>query len=115
MRAAPCSTACRATSALQVSIETGTRSRGTRRRSTGTTRRTSSSAGTCAAPGRVDSPPTSMMSAPSASSRSAAATAWSGSGYAPPSANESGVTLMIPITSVRSPSASVRPPGRPSV
>ena len=45
------------------------------RRSTGSTRDSSSSAETGSAPGRVDSPPMSIRSAPSASMRSAAATA----------------------------------------
>ena len=63
------------------------------------------------APGRVDSPPTSMRSAPAASiaqrrvdGRARDRARW------PPSAKESGVTLRMPITSVRSPSDE-RPPG----
>ena len=60
------------------------------------------------APGRVDSPPTSMMSAPSSSSRSPCVTAFSGSRYKPPSEKESGVTLTMPMMSVRFPSSSVR-------
>ena len=54
-----------------------------------------------AAPGRVDSPPTSSQSAPSASRARpwAMAAAWSSN--CPPSENESGVTLMTPITSGR--------------
>ena len=49
-------------------------------------------------PGRVDSPPMSRMSAPSSSSRSACSTARSGRRNAPPSENESGVTLTTPMT-----------------
>src|SRR5262249_13326184 len=69
--------------------------------STGTTRRSSSSAGTPRAPGRVDSPPTSTIAAPSESIRRAAVTAATGSRCAPPSENESGVTLITPITDGR--------------
>src|SRR5580658_4930574 len=85
---------------------------------TGSTRRSSSSALTAAlrfptelffastdcaapastrAPGRVDSPPMSTMSAPS-------------SRNCPPSENESGVTLTMPMISVRLPSSSARSP-----
>ena len=59
-------------------------------------------------PGRVLSAPRSRMSAPSSSNSSACATADSGSRKAPPSLNESGVRLTMPITSVRRPSSSVR-------
>ena len=61
---APSSSARRATSAFEVSIDTG---RPRSSSSTGTTRRSSSSSETAAAPGRVDSPPTSTIAAPSAS------------------------------------------------
>src|SRR5437868_6026547 len=74
-----------------------------RRSTTGTTRRSSSSAGTGAAPGRVDSPPTSRTSAPCSASSIPCATAASGSRKRPPSENESGVTLTIPMTAVRPP------------
>ena len=57
---------------------------------------------TRAAPGRVDSPPTSTRSAPSASSARPCATAASASSQRPPSEKESGVTLTTPITSGRS-------------
>ena len=57
---------------------------------TGTTRSISSSTGTGAAPGRVDSPPTSTRSAPSSARRAACATAVSRSTNSPPSLNESG-------------------------
>src|SRR5918995_3200693 len=64
---------------------------------TGTTRRRSSSAGTGAAPGRVDSPPTSTIAAPSSTSRRAWRTASASSSNVPPSENESGVTLTTPM------------------
>ena len=65
--AAPASSAARATSGLRVSTDTGTSgSSSAMRRITGTTRCISSSAGTTSEPGRVDSPPTSSRSAPSA-------------------------------------------------
>ena len=50
-----------------------------------------------AAPGRVDSPPTSRMSAPCAASSRPCEIAASGSRYSPPSENESGVTFTTPI------------------
>ena len=69
-RIAPRSSAARATAAFDVSIEIG---RSPPRRSrTGTTRRSSSSAETPSEPGRVDSPPTSTIAAPSAIIRFAA-------------------------------------------
>ena len=64
---------------------------------TGSTRAISSSAATAAAPGRVDSPPMSRRSAPSNASRSPWAIAASASENAPPSENESGVTLTTPM------------------
>ena len=57
------------------------------------------SAGTGSAPGRVDSPPTSMMSAPSATSRRPCAMAGRRRRTAPPSEKESGVTLTTPMIS----------------
>src|SRR5689334_12300026 len=66
---------------------------------TGTTRSSSSCSVGRVAPGRVDSPPMSRMSAPSASSSSPWAIAASGSTYLPPSENESGVTLTTPMSS----------------
>ena len=53
---------------------------------------------TPSAPGRVDSPPTSTIAAPSASWSRAVAAAVQGSKFTAPSENESGVTLTIPIT-----------------
>jgi dihydropteroate synthase len=67
---APAAMASRATMALEVSIETGTGVARQRARTTGRTRRSSSWASTGVAPGRVLSPPTSRMSAPSAARRS---------------------------------------------
>src|SRR5688572_9363347 len=64
---------------------------------TGITRSSSSRSETGSAPGRVDSPPTSSRSAPSNASRSPWLTAASRSRKAPPSENESGVTLTTPI------------------
>src|SRR5215472_121279 len=70
------------------------------------TRRSSSSSGARWAPGRVDSPPTSMMSAPWLASSRPCAMALSGSSQVPPSEKESGVTLMTPMTRQRSPAGS---------
>src|SRR5215207_1354857 len=64
---------------------------------TGTTLRTSSSGGTGSEPGRVDSPPTSIICAPSSSMDVAREAAFSGSRKSPPSEKESGVTLRTPI------------------
>jgi len=92
---------------LVVSIETVAPA-AARRSITGSTRRSSSSTGTSPAPGRVDSPPTSSRSAPSSTILSACATAAPVSACAPPSENESGVTLSTPMMNVRSPSFSSR-------
>ena len=62
------------------------------------------------AAGRVDSPPTSTMSAPSRNDCSPYSTAASWSKCTPPSENESGVTLTTAITSVRFPNCSEREP-----
>ena len=63
--------------------------------------------------GRVDSPPTSRMSAPSAISARARSTAWSKANHSPPSENESGVTLRMPMTraSIVGVIVGPRPPG----
>ncbi len=63
----------------------------------GTTRRISSSAETHLAPGRVDSPPTSMMLAPASNISATCSNAFSKVTNSPPSEKESGVTLSIPI------------------
>ena len=70
-----------------------------RARTTGRTRRRSSSRETpnSSKPGRVDSPPTSMMSAPSSRMRRACRSAASGVLCSPPSEKESGVTFRIPM------------------
>ena len=57
--------------------------------------------GTGCAPGRVDSPPTSRRSAPSATSARPCSTAAPASSHRPPSENESGVTLTTPMTAGR--------------
>src|SRR5262249_34891020 len=65
---------------------------------TGTTRASSSSTETSSAPGRVDSPPTSRISAPCSASCKPWAIAASASRKRPPSEKESGVTLTTPIS-----------------
>ena len=67
-------------------------------RTTGSTRSASTSGDTGLCPGRVDSPPTSMMSAPSSSISKARRTAFLELMVTPPSEKESGVTLSTPIT-----------------
>src|SRR5690606_31025648 len=62
----------------------------------------SSSGATASAPGRVDSPPMSRISAPSPASFNPCAMAASAVACSPPSENESGVTLTMPITRGRS-------------
>ena len=69
--AAPCLIAARATAALEVSMEIGSVQRAASAATIGSTRRSSSASGTGVAPGRVDSPPMSRLSAPSAAMRSA--------------------------------------------
>src|SRR5690242_9073023 len=105
---APAATAARITSGLEVSMEIGTAQRAASASITGSTRASSSSVDTSAAPGRVDSPPTSSMSAPCSTIARPCATAASRSPYKPPSENESGVTLRMPTTRGRS-SVSGRP------
>ena len=67
-------------------------------RITGTTRDSSSSTSGRVAPGRVDSPPMSRMSAPSASSSAPCAIAVSAVSHRPPSEKESGVTFTTPMS-----------------
>ena len=93
----PIASAARITSGLALSSETGQPSFSAPS-STGSTRRSSSSTLTACAPGRLDSPPMSSMSAPSLSSCSQCASAECTSKCWPPSENESGVTLTMPIT-----------------
>ncbi len=102
---APAASAASATTAFEVSMLTGTPERAASSRTTGTTRRNSSCAETGSAPGRVDSPPTSRMSAPSPARRRPCSIAAAGSKNVPPSEKESGVTLTIPMIAVRSPSS----------
>ena len=68
---APAPTAAAMTSGLLVSTDTATSNRDAMRSITGTTRSISTAASTADAPGRVDSPPTSMIEAPSAMSAAA--------------------------------------------
>jgi hypothetical protein len=75
----------------------------------GITRSSSSSSGTGGAPGRVDSPPMSMMSAPSTIIRSAWRSASPRIANLPPSEKESGVTFRMPITNGRSKVSVKRP------
>src|SRR5579884_4133098 len=100
-RSAPASRAARATTALRVSTESGTRTVARTARRTGRSRRSSSAAGTGAAPGRVDSAPTSRSAAPSATAAAASA-ARPGSRCRPPSEKESGVALSTPMRTTRS-------------
>jgi hypothetical protein len=95
---APAATAARATAGFMVSIEIGTALSRRTASITGMTRAISSASATGSAPGRVDSPPTSRMSAPSAISRRAWEIAALGSRKRPPSEKLSGVTLTIPMT-----------------
>src|SRR5205085_9671055 len=92
---APACNAARITAGRRVSTDT---QRSEISSSTGMTRCSSSSPDTGAAPGRVDSPPMSMVSAPSAASRRACAIAWSRSRNLPPSEKESGVMFTTPMT-----------------
>ena len=94
---APTRAAASATCGFIVSIEIGALLRARIAAITGTTRAISSSAETGAAPGRVDSPPTSMMSAPASSIARACGVA-APSIQRPPSENESGVTFSTPMT-----------------
>ena len=96
---APARIAARATSAFDVSIEIITSLFLRNCSTTGITRCNSSSGATASAPGRVDSPPTSMMCAPSAAIRRPCATAFSASKKFPPSENEFGVIFNTPMIS----------------
>ncbi len=79
---------------------------------TGSTRRISSSTGTGAAPGRVDSPPTSMIVGPFREHGEAVIDRAAVSRKLPPSENESGVTLRMPMTTPRVERSRERPPPR---
>ncbi|AMD55941.1 hypothetical protein ATO49_25600 [Mycolicibacterium fortuitum subsp. fortuitum DSM 46621 = ATCC 6841 = JCM 6387] len=65
---------------------------------TGATRAASTEGSTRTAPGRVDSPPTSMIAAPAAARASPCSTARSRSMNLPPSEKESSVTFTTPMT-----------------
>ena len=95
---APAATAARITPGLLVSMEIGAAKRALIASITGTTRSISSCSPTARAPGRVDSPPISSISAPSASICSACRKAPSRRSNRPPSEKESGVTFRMPIT-----------------
>src|SRR5947207_6949494 len=94
---APASSAALATSDLDVSIETEMSILARSSSITGSTRFYSSFADTGFAPGRVDSPPMSIMSAPSDAISIPRATAALVPKNSPPSENESGVTLRTPM------------------
>src|SRR6516164_5809426 len=115
-RRAPASSAAWATSARIVSTLTGTFSWASPA-ITGITRRSSSAAGIRCAPGRVDSPPTSTMSAPCAASCRPRVIAASVPNHSPPSEKESGVTFTTPMTRQRPGSGSpggLEPRGAPA-
>ena len=97
----PPSSTSSATRARMVSMETVSPAR-TSSVTTGPTRRSSSASSMRCAPGRVDSPPTSTMSAPCAARSRPCAMAASAPYHWPPSENESGVTFTTPITRQRS-------------
>ena len=99
MICAPCSSAADATEARVVSMDSMAPS-GTNASTAPSTRDFSSSSLTRLAPGRVDSAPMSMMSAPSFIIASPCALAFAGSSHKPPSENESSVMLSTPITKV---------------
>src|SRR5215469_6270925 len=94
---APTPSAACATGARMVSMLT-TRPASASAVTTGITLRSSSSCVTRGAPGLVDSPPTSTMSAPWRASSTPCAIASSAPNHLPPSENESGVTFTTPIT-----------------
>ena len=101
-RLAPAASAAAATSGLTVSTESRARPwvAPASASTTGTTRANSSASDTGVAPGREDSPPTSMMSAPSSTMARPRASAAATVACRPPSKNESGVTFSTPMTSV---------------
>ena len=99
MMRAPASSAAAMVAAWRVSTETG--ACGARARMTGRMRRSSSAGGTGSAPGRVDSPPMSRMSAPAARIASPWSMAAPWSRARPSPEKLSGVTLTMPMTSGR--------------
>src|SRR5690606_27024653 len=111
IRPAPTAAEPRMTSGVLVSTDTTVSKRARIASTMGTTRSTSSCTLTRAAPGRVDSPPTSISVAPAASICSTRCSAASMRLYRPPSEKESGVMLRIPMTWVRERSSSRSPQG----
>ena len=105
----PALRAARAVSALNVSTETGTGHSARIVSRNGSSRSISSAALMGTNPGRLDSAPISMMSAPSRTISSIWRSALSRVFHLPPSENESGVTFRMPMTSVRPPSVSFFP------
>src|SRR6266853_4187829 len=97
MMDAPASRATLATSGFEVSIEMEILIPAQSFLITGTTRCNSSFTETGSEPGRVDSPPTSIMSAPSNAILIPPAIAALVAKNSPPSENESGVTLSTPM------------------
>ncbi len=97
IRPAPALTAAVITPGFIVSMEIGISNSALIISMTGATRSISSCSATISEPGRVDSPPMSKISAPSEINFSACFKAASRSKNLPPSENESGVTLMMPI------------------
>ena len=86
-----------ATPAFEVSMEMGAETALAMARTTGTTRASSVSSFTGSCPGRVESPPTSIISAPAATKARAWATAASTSSRSPSPEKLSGVTLTMPM------------------
>mmetsp|Transcript_72854 Transcript_72854/g.202049 ORF Transcript_72854/g.202049 Transcript_72854/m.202049 type:complete len:380 (-) Transcript_72854:266-1405(-) len=114
IQSAPAATAARATAALRVSTLIVTfRFFARIARTMGTTRRISSSAITSAAPGRVDSPPTSRIWAPASTMACAVESASSTLKLSPPSLKESGVAFNMPMIKVSCPRRHSGPPSRP--
>lgn len=95
---APAFRASLATASLQVSMLMGTEISLDRPSITGMTRSISSSMDTRSENGRLDSPPTSIKSAPSSAIVMPCTTAFSLSRNRPPSEKESVVTLSTPMT-----------------
>ena len=98
---APAASAASITVARRVSTETSI-PWPARARITGITRRSSSASSGACEPGRVDSPPTSTMSAPAAAMARPCAIASSSAAKSPPSEKLSGVTLRTPMRCGRS-------------
>ncbi len=98
IRPAPSRAHSRITAGVEVSTEITTSSSPAMASTMGATRSSSSVGETERAPGRVDSPPTSISVAPAATIAWACRNAASRSAKRPPSEKESGVTLRIPMT-----------------